>query len=605
MMYLDAGKSSFLDVVEKYVKEKGSSPPGNAETSGSNYKYDEHLTATMKTITIPKINQNVYEDITGNNSNTNKNQPDADFTTKQPFQNENNKIRIKEYINISETSSSSFANGDKGNVAENDDIHNDEHLPTESLFKDTRDSSTHHYHTTENMTYWNSTSLNDLDKFVSSFPTKDNMTNLVNDFYLNTAKDNNTIDTNIDVTSHLQTTRNISIGEGDHMPFKTEPVKKRKTSKIDKKVSFSPRPSPLVSNFTASSNFEYTPLIKTASSTSDNVTPYLGLQNGHSSEPQVNGLSSSSTHNIYDESPATVDFEYLGSELQNKLFKDLFSVEELNIDLPSPANLNTTTANNTRYNTRSNDGNDGVSNDNKNNNNNNDTYNGKVRKATTMRPPSKSHVTRTNKRHSTGEPINFILPSTSTTPKMTNVMKKGSASALSSPVITYTKVPAEEGSDTRKSNSKSNYVVASKSPVIKPLKPKNRSSSSNLDSTTPKMMLLPTSAIQPTTTTTDAPLNLGVPAISTVSKKSKTTPADISTKSSSPSLTPNGKKVEKKTTHREAEAERRNRLNNALTDLNSLLPEGLKKSVSIQSKAVIVELASKYIRQLLQELERK
>lgn len=59
----------------------------------------------------------------------------------------------------------------------------------------------------------------------------------------------------------------------------------------------------------------------------------------------------------------------------------------------------------------------------------------------------------------------------------------------------------------------------------------------------------------------------------------------------------------KKEIHKVAEQERRNRLNNALTELGSLIPEELKKTVSIPSKATTAELACVYIRQLQDALD--
>ncbi|CAL9734052.1 hypothetical protein MOSE0_D03532 [Monosporozyma servazzii] len=54
----------------------------------------------------------------------------------------------------------------------------------------------------------------------------------------------------------------------------------------------------------------------------------------------------------------------------------------------------------------------------------------------------------------------------------------------------------------------------------------------------------------------------------------------------------------KKEIHKVAEQERRNRLNNALTELALLIPPELKKTVTIPSKATTAELACLYIRQL-------
>ncbi|CCE94115.1 phosphate-sensing transcription factor PHO4 TDEL_0H02560 [Torulaspora delbrueckii] len=57
--------------------------------------------------------------------------------------------------------------------------------------------------------------------------------------------------------------------------------------------------------------------------------------------------------------------------------------------------------------------------------------------------------------------------------------------------------------------------------------------------------------------------------------------------------------LSKKEVHKVAEQGRRNRLNTALGDLNSLLPPELKESIPIPSKATTVELACEYIRRLV------
>lgn len=56
--------------------------------------------------------------------------------------------------------------------------------------------------------------------------------------------------------------------------------------------------------------------------------------------------------------------------------------------------------------------------------------------------------------------------------------------------------------------------------------------------------------------------------------------------------------LSKKEVHKVAEQGRRNRLNTALSDLNSLLPPDLKDTIPIPSKATTVELACEYIRRL-------
>ncbi|CDO93969.1 unnamed protein product [Kluyveromyces dobzhanskii CBS 2104] len=55
-----------------------------------------------------------------------------------------------------------------------------------------------------------------------------------------------------------------------------------------------------------------------------------------------------------------------------------------------------------------------------------------------------------------------------------------------------------------------------------------------------------------------------------------------------------------KQVHKVAEQGRRNRLNNALKDLEALIPKELKDVAAIPSKATTVELAAQYIRQLLE-----
>lgn len=60
----------------------------------------------------------------------------------------------------------------------------------------------------------------------------------------------------------------------------------------------------------------------------------------------------------------------------------------------------------------------------------------------------------------------------------------------------------------------------------------------------------------------------------------------------------------KKASHKLAEQGRRNRMNVAVHELSSLIPQDYHEEVSIPSKATTVELASKYIRDLLVELEK-
>lgn len=62
-------------------------------------------------------------------------------------------------------------------------------------------------------------------------------------------------------------------------------------------------------------------------------------------------------------------------------------------------------------------------------------------------------------------------------------------------------------------------------------------------------------------------------------------------------------KYMKKEVHKAAEQERRNRLNNALNDLSSLLPQEWKAEIAVPSKAITAELGCRYIRDLLKEIE--
>lgn len=58
---------------------------------------------------------------------------------------------------------------------------------------------------------------------------------------------------------------------------------------------------------------------------------------------------------------------------------------------------------------------------------------------------------------------------------------------------------------------------------------------------------------------------------------------------------------DKKTSHKLAEQGRRNRMNIAIQDLDSLIPEEWKKDITVPSKATTVELGCRYIRYLLEK----
>lgn len=61
--------------------------------------------------------------------------------------------------------------------------------------------------------------------------------------------------------------------------------------------------------------------------------------------------------------------------------------------------------------------------------------------------------------------------------------------------------------------------------------------------------------------------------------------------------------VTKKASHKLAEQGRRNRMNTAVSELGSLVPQIYHNEVTIPSKATTVELASKFIRDLIDEIE--
>ena len=77
------------------------------------------------------------------------------------------------------------------------------------------------------------------------------------------------------------------------------------------------------------------------------------------------------------------------------------------------------------------------------------------------------------------------------------------------------------------------------------------------------------------------------------------------TKVKSRSESKSGKKDDsKKEVHKVAEQERRNRLNSALNDLSGLIPDELKETISIPSKATTAELACLYIRSLQEQIQK-
>ncbi|KAK6880905.1 Phosphate system positive regulatory protein PHO4 [Candida tropicalis] len=95
------------------------------------------------------------------------------------------------------------------------------------------------------------------------------------------------------------------------------------------------------------------------------------------------------------------------------------------------------------------------------------------------------------------------------------------------------------------------------------------------------------------------------------SRKSSISKAPAASRSSSEESSPKlsaGKKsgekpATKKASHKLAEQGRRNRMNMAVQELGRLIPQNYHDEVSIPSKATTVELASKYIRTLLEEID--
>lgn len=61
--------------------------------------------------------------------------------------------------------------------------------------------------------------------------------------------------------------------------------------------------------------------------------------------------------------------------------------------------------------------------------------------------------------------------------------------------------------------------------------------------------------------------------------------------------------TDKKMSHKLAEQGRRNRMNIAIQDLDKLIPESMKRNITVPSKATTVELGCRYIQELLQQLQ--
>lgn len=93
-------------------------------------------------------------------------------------------------------------------------------------------------------------------------------------------------------------------------------------------------------------------------------------------------------------------------------------------------------------------------------------------------------------------------------------------------------------------------------------------------------------------------------SISRKSSVSKSSSSGDSSASSSPILNKKPEKLAtKKASHKLAEQGRRNRMNTAIADLASLIPQLYHDEISIPSKATTVEMASRYIRKLLGDIE--
>lgn len=68
------------------------------------------------------------------------------------------------------------------------------------------------------------------------------------------------------------------------------------------------------------------------------------------------------------------------------------------------------------------------------------------------------------------------------------------------------------------------------------------------------------------------------------------------------SSSPSSSTHDKKTSHKLAEQGRRNRMNIAIQELDQLIPDSMKREITVPSKATTVELACRYIEELLKKL---
>ncbi|KAL3235121.1 Phosphate system positive regulatory protein PHO4 [Nakaseomyces bracarensis] len=166
----------------------------------------------------------------------------------------------------------------------------------------------------------------------------------------------------------------------------------------------------------------------------------------------------------------------------------------------------------------------------------------------------------------------------------------------------YTK--SRSGTSTENNSVSPSYrsdtiLMATESPVIRPSKSSTTLKHSRHSSST-KLFKLP-NELNAGENDNSKPASVEPTRNTPISNKPKR--SGSITKARSNSTSQEDSIQRKKEVHKNAEQERRNRLNNALSELNSLLPKEWKDSVAIPSKATTAQLACKYIRKLEAELE--
>ncbi|SCV04392.1 LAME_0H18074g1_1 [Lachancea meyersii CBS 8951] len=137
-------------------------------------------------------------------------------------------------------------------------------------------------------------------------------------------------------------------------------------------------------------------------------------------------------------------------------------------------------------------------------------------------------------------------------------------------------------------NGYESFIVASESPVIKAKNPSPP---------------FPPPAISRKTSAGNVNIR-ATPELNPIRKNSKNSlqdkdNEDMPAQDLDELLGTSGNEQHRKDIHKAAEQGRRNRLNNALTELHALIPTELKGSTLVPSKATTVELACVYIRQLI------